>query len=49
MNVKEALIKTLAENNGEYISGAALAEQLGVSRNAVWKAVKALEDRKSVV
>jgi len=43
MNVKEALIKTLAENNGEYISGAALAEQLGVSRNAVWKAVKALE------
>lgn len=43
MNVKETLIKTLAENNGEYISGAALAEQLGVSRNAVWKAVKALE------
>ncbi|MBQ6181109.1 MAG: biotin--[Ruminococcus sp.] len=43
MNVKEALIKTLAENNGGYISGAALAEQLGVSRNAVWKAVKSLE------
>ena len=43
MNVKSALIKTLAENNGDFISGAALAEQLGVSRNAVWKAVKALE------
>ena len=43
MNVKESLLNTLAEAGGEYISGAALAERLGVSRNAVWKAVKSLE------
>lgn len=43
MNVKESLLETFAESNGEYISGALLAEKLGVSRNAVWKAVKSLE------
>ncbi len=43
MKVKEALLKSLVEADGEYISGTALAENLGVSRNAVWKAVKALE------
>ena len=43
MNVKDALKRTLADADGGYISGAALAETLGVSRNAVWKAVKALE------
>ncbi len=43
MNVKESLLNTLAASGGEYISGAALAEKLGVSRNAVWKAVKALQ------
>lgn len=43
MNVKETLLETLAESRGEYISGAMLAEKIGVSRNAVWKAVKSLE------
>lgn len=43
MNVKESLLETLAKSDGEYISGAVLAEKLGVSRNAVWKAVKSLE------
>lgn len=43
MNVKESLLETLAQSDGEYISGAVLAEKLGVSRNAVWKAVKSLE------
>ena len=43
MNVKSELLATLANAGGDYISGAALADQLGVSRNAVWKAVKALE------
>ncbi|MDE6834563.1 MAG: biotin--[acetyl-CoA-carboxylase] ligase [Ruminococcus sp.] len=43
MNVKETLLGTLAESGGEYISGAMLAEKLGVSRNAIWKAVKSLE------
>lgn len=43
MNVKETLLETLACSDGRYISGAMLAEQIGVSRNAVWKAVKSLE------
>lgn len=43
MNVKETLLDTLAEADGKYISGAMLAEKIGVSRNAVWKAVKSLE------
>ncbi len=43
MNVKETLLETLAGSDGEYISGAMLAEKIGVSRNAVWKAVKSLE------
>lgn len=43
MNVKDSLLKALADAGTNYTSGAALAESLGVSRNAVWKAVKALE------
>lgn len=44
MNVKEILINRLSLSDGEYISGAELARQIGVSRNAVWKAVKSLEN-----
>lgn len=43
MNVKETLLDTLATSNKEYISGAILAEKIGVSRNAIWKAVKSLK------
>lgn len=44
MNVKDELMKNLAEADGKYVSGAALADKLGVSRNAVWKAVKAIRE-----
>lgn len=44
MNTKEALLNILEENKGISLSGSALAERIGVSRNAVWKAIKALED-----
>jgi len=40
---KDAVLKRLAETT-EYISGEVLASELGVSRNAVWKAVKSLEN-----
>lgn len=43
MNVKESALKTIAKSGEEYVSGAQIAEQIGVSRNAVWKAVKSLE------
>lgn len=43
MNVKNELLKALAASGRSFVSGAELAEALGVSRNAVWKAVKALQ------
>lgn len=43
MNVRDSLLNALARSDEHYISGAQLADKLGVSRNAVWKAVKALE------
>ena len=42
MDVKERTLAILEERRGEWISGAAIAETLGVSRNAVWKAVQSL-------
>lgn len=44
MNVKEFVINKLSASEDKYISGAELARNIGVSRNAVWKAVKALQD-----
>ncbi len=44
MDIKKAFLKQLAVSEGEYISGAALARNMNVSRNAVWKTVKSLEN-----
>lgn len=44
MRVKEAVLKTLEENKGEFLSGEAMAEAMGVSRSAVHKAIKALRE-----
>ena len=38
MQTRDALFECLAAQDG-YISGELLAERLGVSRSAVWKAV----------
>lgn len=43
MNVKQSVLCALAASGAEFVSGARLASDAGVSRNAVWKAVKALE------
>ena len=43
MSVKDEVLKELENNKGAYISGGQLADNLGVSRNSVWKAIKALE------
>lgn len=42
MAVKEELMRILTENAGREISGQELADTLGVSRTAVWKAVNGL-------
>ena len=40
--LKAHLLKLMVENRVAYISGGELAKELGVSRNAVWKAVQSL-------
>lgn len=42
MGTKEQLLRLLEDNRERYVSGAAMAQAIGVSRNAVWKAVEAL-------
>lgn len=44
MSVKQKMLEVLENNRGEYISGGQLAKILDVSRNAIWKAVKSLEN-----
>lgn len=42
MKLKDKVLEILEENRGGRISGADIAKRLGVSRNAVWKAVEEL-------
>lgn len=44
MITSEVVLTTLRENEGRLVSGAELAQKLGVSRAAVWKHVKRLRD-----
>ena len=44
MSLKEQIFNLLEQQKGKYISGADLAAALHVSRNAVWKAVKHLQE-----
>jgi len=43
MDLKHQVLKILEENRGCYINGARLADELYVTRSAVWKAIKALQ------
>lgn len=43
-SVKEQVLSILEEKKGESISGASLAKHLSVSRNAVWKSIKSLQN-----
>ena len=43
MTVKDQVLALLESHKGSFVSGNAIATQLGVSRNAVWKAIKSLE------
>lgn len=44
MAVKDQVMELLEENRGSYISGETLAETLNVSRAAVWKAIRKLQE-----
>ncbi len=43
MSTKDKVLALLEKNKGIYISGSKMADELGVSRNAVWKVIKQLE------
>ena len=43
MSVKKDVVALFEKHRGEYLSGEEIAEQLGVSRAAVWKAIKSLQ------
>lgn len=49
MTVKQKIFVMLRNNRGAYCSGEELAETLGVSRNAVWKAVAALREEGHII
>lgn len=42
MNIKQNILSELENNRGAYLSGGELSERLGVSRTAVWKAIRSL-------
>lgn len=44
MSVKNEVLHILEQNKGQSISGQELAEKLGVSRTAVWKAINSLKE-----
>lgn len=44
MSVQDAVLDILERNRGVFFSGEALAKELNVSRNAVWKAVRKLSE-----
>lgn len=43
MSVKNEVLKLLEETRGTFLSGAKMAGSLGVSRTAIWKAVRTLQ------
>lgn len=43
MSVRNTVLTFLENNKGEYISGEKIASSVGVSRNAVWKAIRQLQ------
>jgi BirA family biotin operon repressor/biotin-[acetyl-CoA-carboxylase] ligase len=49
MSVRENIISILKKNRGGYVSGEALAEQLGVSRTAVWKGIRKLQEEGYII
>ncbi|MGN0805110.1 MAG: HTH domain-containing protein [Candidatus Coproplasma sp.] len=49
MSLKSEILKKLEENRGAYLSGENLSESFGVTRQAVWKAVKKLTEEGYII
>ncbi|MBR2555807.1 MAG: biotin operon repressor, partial [Aeriscardovia sp.] len=48
-STKEQLVELLEKNSGKYISGNMIAESLGITRAAIWKNIKQLENEGYVI
>ncbi len=44
MDVKQKVLSCLENNKGNSISGSKIAQEIGVTRSAVWKAIKSLQN-----
>ena len=44
MSLKKSVLKVMEENRSKYISGQQLADELSVSRSAIWKAINSLKN-----
>ena len=44
MATKDLVLEALQRSGENYLSGEALSEELGISRTAVWKAIRTLRD-----
>lgn len=49
MTTKQRLAEILENSKDEYVSGNAIAEKLGITRAAIWKNVKALEENGYII
>lgn len=49
MNMREDIFNFLREHQNEFVSGQQISEQLGVSRTAVWKHIRALKQKGYVI
>jgi BirA family biotin operon repressor/biotin-[acetyl-CoA-carboxylase] ligase len=49
MQLKLEVLKLLEESRGQDLSGQALAERFGVSRNAIWKVIRSLKEEGYVI
>ena len=44
MDLKQRVLRILEKNRGRNVNGALMAERLSVSRTAIWKIIKQLQD-----
>ena len=49
MTTKQKVFEILSQNKASYVSGEKLAQECGVSRAAIWKAVRAIRDEGFVI
>ena len=45
MSTADKLLALLVNTAGEWVSGEAIAQQLGITRTSIWKSVKKLESQ----